>query len=123
MHLCADEPLSQAGVLTWVLTIILGLLRLMSTARRELSSHWRGSHRAPAVVGLMAVWDSNLQGVYSLSCLLSSHPYISPGTTSLHNELEECVASFVGKPAAVVFGMGYATNSSVLPVLIGKVAN
>ncbi|KAJ8563315.1 hypothetical protein K7X08_031767 [Anisodus acutangulus] len=30
------------------------------------------------------------------------------------------VANFVGKPAAIVFGMGYATNSAILPVLIGK---
>nr|GMC80457.1 long chain base biosynthesis protein 2A [Ipomoea batatas]GMC82890.1 long chain base biosynthesis protein 2A [Ipomoea batatas]GMC88881.1 long chain base biosynthesis protein 2A [Ipomoea batatas] len=39
---------------------------------------------------------------------------------SLHTELEECVANFVGKPAAIVFGMGYVTNSAILPVLIGK---
>lgn len=43
------------------------------------------------------------------------------GTTILHTELEQRVASFVGKSAAVVFGMGYATNSAVLPALIGKV--
>lgn len=39
----------------------------------------------------------------------------------MHAELEECVTRFVGKPAAVVFGMGYATNSAIIPVLIGKV--
>lgn len=43
------------------------------------------------------------------------------GTTTLHSELEECVAKFVGKPAALVTGMGYATNSAIIPVLIGKV--
>ena len=43
------------------------------------------------------------------------------GTTALHLELEECVAKFVGKPAAIVFGMGYVTNSAILPVLMGKV--
>ncbi|TQD94313.1 hypothetical protein C1H46_020127 [Malus baccata] len=43
-----------------------------------------------------------------------------PGTTDLHNELEECVANFVGKPAAIVFGMGYVTNSAILLVLMGK---
>ncbi|KAL2515155.1 Long chain base biosynthesis protein 2a [Forsythia ovata] len=45
---------------------------------------------------------------------------VDGGTTTLHTELEERVASFVGKPAAVVFGMGYVTNSAILPVLIGK---
>lgn len=46
----------------------------------------------------------------------------STGTTLLHNELEECVANFVRKPAAVVFGMGYVTNSAILPVLMRKVS-
>ncbi|XP_070676802.1 long chain base biosynthesis protein 2a-like [Malus domestica] len=45
---------------------------------------------------------------------------VDGGTTDLHNELEECVANFVGKPAAIVFGMGYVTNSAILPVLMGK---
>ncbi|KAF2301820.1 hypothetical protein GH714_029567 [Hevea brasiliensis] len=45
---------------------------------------------------------------------------VDAGTTALHNELEKCVADFVGKPAAIVFGMGYVTNSAILPVLIGK---
>nr|GMC88884.1 long chain base biosynthesis protein 2A-like [Ipomoea batatas] len=49
-----------------------------------------------------------------------SQSYNFAGTVSLHTELEECVANFVGKPAAIVFGMGYATNSTVLPALIGK---
>ena len=39
----------------------------------------------------------------------------------MHAELEECVAKYVGKPAAIVTGMGYATNSAIIPVLIGKV--
>lgn len=45
------------------------------------------------------------------------------GTTVLHTELEELVAKFVGKPAAVVLGMGYVTNSAIIPALIGKVCN
>jgi serine palmitoyltransferase len=36
----------------------------------------------------------------------------------VHEELEREVASFVGKPAALVFGMGFATNSLTLPVLM-----
>ncbi|KAG6511681.1 long chain base biosynthesis protein 2a-like [Zingiber officinale] len=45
---------------------------------------------------------------------------VDGGTTDLHTELEELVARFVGKPAAVTFGMGYATNSTIIPALIGK---
>ncbi|XP_071701879.1 long chain base biosynthesis protein 2a-like [Rutidosis leptorrhynchoides] len=47
-------------------------------------------------------------------------PRVDGGTTALHTELEEVVADFVGKPAAIVTGMGYVTNSAILPVLIGK---
>ncbi|KAH0462681.1 hypothetical protein IEQ34_010256 [Dendrobium chrysotoxum] len=45
---------------------------------------------------------------------------VDGGTTKLHAELEEVVARFVGKPAAILFGMGYATNSAIIPALIGK---
>ena len=43
------------------------------------------------------------------------------GTLSIHKELEHLVAEFVGKPAAMVFGMGFATNSTNIPALMGKV--
>jgi hypothetical protein len=43
------------------------------------------------------------------------------GNTLLHEELEHMIAAFVGKPAAMVYGMGFATNSTSLPTLIGKV--
>jgi serine palmitoyltransferase len=45
---------------------------------------------------------------------------IDVGTTKLHAELEKVVAKFVGKPAAMIFGMGFGTNSSGIPALIGK---
>jgi len=45
---------------------------------------------------------------------------VEVGTTDLHRQLEEAVAKFVGKEKAMVFGMGYLTNSTTLPALIGK---
>ncbi|XP_042448688.1 long chain base biosynthesis protein 2a-like isoform X1 [Zingiber officinale] len=45
---------------------------------------------------------------------------VDAGTTKLHSELEELIARFVGKPAAVTFGMGYVTNSSIIPALVGE---
>jgi serine palmitoyltransferase len=45
---------------------------------------------------------------------------IQLGTTSLHLELEKTVARFVGKEAAMVFGMGFGTNSTGIPALVGK---
>ncbi|CAM9824346.1 unnamed protein product [Ectocarpus fasciculatus] len=42
------------------------------------------------------------------------------GTTALHRELEERVAAFVGQEAAMVFTMGYGTNSTTIPALMGE---
>ncbi|CAH3027403.1 unnamed protein product [Porites evermanni] len=39
---------------------------------------------------------------------------------NLHDELEHLVARFIGKPAAMTFGMGFATNSTNIPTLVGK---
>ena len=38
----------------------------------------------------------------------------------MHRELESLVARFVGKPAAMTFGMGFATNATNIPTLVGK---
>ena len=46
---------------------------------------------------------------------------ICAGTTSLHNEVEKLVVRYVGKPAAMVYGMGFATNSTTFSALIGHV--
>ena len=42
------------------------------------------------------------------------------GTTPVHVALEEELAAFLGKPAALTFGMGFATNSVGIPALVGK---
>ncbi|KAI3720998.1 hypothetical protein L2E82_31999 [Cichorium intybus] len=46
---------------------------------------------------------------------------VDGGTTALHIELENVVADFVGKPAAMVTGMGYVTNFAILPILVRHV--
>lgn len=51
--------------------------------------------------------------------LSACSPRLDTGTTSLHTDLEASVASFVGKESAIVFAMGYDTNASVLPALLG----
>eukprot|EP01102_Stenamoeba_stenopodia_P019558 TRINITY_DN7425_c0_g1_i2.p1 TRINITY_DN7425_c0_g1~~TRINITY_DN7425_c0_g1_i2.p1 ORF type:complete len:536 (+),score=105.45 TRINITY_DN7425_c0_g1_i2:85-1692(+) len=45
---------------------------------------------------------------------------LSTGSTEVHRELESLVADFVGKEDCIVFGMGYATNSTNLPAIVGK---
>lgn len=47
---------------------------------------------------------------------------LSAGTLDKHVELEKLVAKFLGVEDAMVFGMGFATNSMNIPALVGKVS-
>jgi len=47
-------------------------------------------------------------------------PRFELGTNEFHLELEKLVARFVGKEAALVVSMGFATNSTTVPALCGK---
>lgn len=42
------------------------------------------------------------------------------GTSDLHVEVEELVARFVRKESAMVFSMGFGTNATAFPALVGK---
>ena len=42
------------------------------------------------------------------------------GTLPIHLKLERQVAQFVGKEDAMIFGMGFATNSTMIPSLVSK---
>lgn len=54
---------------------------------------------------------------YGLGGCSPRHEY---GTLHIHDELEALVARFLNKPAAIAFGMGFATNSTNIPTLVGK---
>ncbi|KAF0692993.1 Aste57867_15987 [Aphanomyces stellatus] len=49
----------------------------------------------------------------------SNSPSAEFGTTPIHAELEKIVAEFVGKEDAIVYNMGYGTNSASIPALMG----
>lgn len=42
------------------------------------------------------------------------------GTSDLAVEVEQLIAEFVGKESAMVFSMGFGTNASAFPALVGK---
>ena len=50
----------------------------------------------------------------------NSSPRALAGTHDIHQRVEELVARFVGKPAAIVASMGFATNSTNIPALVGQ---
>eukprot|EP00301_Raphidiophrys_heterophryoidea_P012519 c190_g1_i1.p1 GENE.c190_g1_i1~~c190_g1_i1.p1 ORF type:complete len:484 (+),score=114.07 c190_g1_i1:80-1531(+) len=52
--------------------------------------------------------------------VVTCSPVVASGQTSLHRDLEREVADFLGKAAAIVTPMGFATNSTVLPAIVGK---
>jgi serine palmitoyltransferase len=47
-------------------------------------------------------------------------PRLEGGTTDLHVQAEALVAKFVGAEDAIITSMGFATNSTTLPALVGK---
>ncbi|CAG8610241.1 12245_t:CDS:2, partial [Acaulospora morrowiae] len=47
-------------------------------------------------------------------------PRAEVGSSDLHQKVESLVARFVGKQAAMIISMGYATNSTTLPALVSK---
>jgi serine palmitoyltransferase len=50
----------------------------------------------------------------------AASPRADAGTFDLALEVEDKVAKFVGKPSAMVFSMGFATNATSFPALVGK---
>lgn len=42
------------------------------------------------------------------------------GNLSIHEQLEQLVANFLGVESSMTFGMGFATNSMNIPALVGK---
>eukprot|EP01041_Mallomonas_annulata_P009476 gene9476-19684_t len=53
---------------------------------------------------------------WPISMCSSSKDY---GYTKLHEELEDIVARFVNKESAMVYGMGFGTNATTIPSLMG----
>ncbi|KAL7268598.1 serine palmitoyltransferase component [Rhizina undulata] len=50
----------------------------------------------------------------------SASSRVDVGTLDLHVDVENLIAKFVGKPSAMVFSMGYATNSTAFSALVSK---
>eukprot|EP01121_Diplochlamys_sp_Union-15-3_P021011 TRINITY_DN8385_c0_g2_i1.p1 TRINITY_DN8385_c0_g2~~TRINITY_DN8385_c0_g2_i1.p1 ORF type:complete len:480 (-),score=58.07 TRINITY_DN8385_c0_g2_i1:76-1515(-) len=51
--------------------------------------------------------------------LSSCSPSCDIGHTVVHEELEKLLAQFLGKEACMILGMGFATNSTTIPALVG----
>jgi len=52
--------------------------------------------------------------------LTGCSPAADAGTSDLLVEVEREIAAFVGKPAAMVFSMGFVTNAGTFPALVSK---
>jgi len=60
------------------------------------------------VLGTLSKWPINMSSARS-----------DMGSIVLHEELEKIVADFLGKEAAVVYQMGFGTNLTTVPALMG----
>uniref|UniRef100_A0A7S3Z7V4 serine C-palmitoyltransferase n=1 Tax=Lotharella globosa TaxID=91324 RepID=A0A7S3Z7V4_9EUKA len=52
--------------------------------------------------------------------ITTASPSAELGYHRVHRELEVALAKFLGKEDCMIMGMGFATNSTVLPALVGK---
>ncbi|KAJ3108019.1 serine palmitoyltransferase component [Phlyctochytrium planicorne] len=50
----------------------------------------------------------------------STSSRMEAGSLALHSDAEELVARFLGKESAMIVSMGFATNSTTIPALVGK---
>ncbi|EAY14532.1 aminotransferase, classes I and II family protein [Trichomonas vaginalis G3] len=50
----------------------------------------------------------------------TSSSRVEAGTTQIHKEFEEIIAKFLGTEDAISFGMGWATNATVIPAFMKK---
>jgi serine palmitoyltransferase len=61
----------------------------------------------------------DVQETISTCGLSSASPQLEAGTSDLTVEVEREMANFVGKEDAVVFSMGFSTNATSFPALMG----
>lgn len=66
-----------------------------------------------------AIIDQDIKTLKHYS-VCSSSTRIRNGTNPLHRELEKQISQFLHRDDAIVFGMGFATNSTVIPALVSK---
>ena len=50
----------------------------------------------------------------------TASPSADLGHLPIHRQLEQQLAKFLGKEDCMLVGMGFATNSTVIPSLVGK---
>ncbi|XP_036040198.1 serine palmitoyltransferase 3 [Onychomys torridus] len=74
-------------------------------------------------LGLASKYDESMKTVkdtleeYGVGVASTRHEM---GTLDKHKELEELMAKFLNVEAVMIFGMGFATNSMNIPILVGK---
>lgn len=63
--------------------------------------------------------DASEQAIRKYGISMAS-PRADTGTSELTLEVEDLIAQFVGKPASMVFSMGFVTNATVFSTIMGK---
>jgi serine palmitoyltransferase len=120
IHDCWNRPVSSCPA-AWMDVMLRapnksGHLQLTGETKRclNLGSYnylGFGDPNSPTKQDVMKAVDKFGSSTASTRC--------AAGSTVLHQELEELVATYIGKEAALVYGMGFGTNSLGIPALIG----
>jgi glycine C-acetyltransferase len=91
-------------------------------ARVRIGGEWKISFCSNNYLGLAnhpAVREAAAQALAQFGAGMAAARSLS-GSTPLHEKLEREIAEFKGTEAALVFNSGFATNSGVIPALVGK---
>jgi len=62
---------------------------------------------------------ASIEAINKYGCGCAGSRFLN-GTLDIHIELEEALADFVGKEAALVFSTGFQVNFGVIPALVGR---
>jgi serine palmitoyltransferase len=82
------------------------------------------NHGSYNYLGFADDWDStcaaDVKGSLNDLSISTGSSCAEYGTTALHRQVEQTIADFVGKEAAVCFNMGFNTNQTTILALVGK---
>lgn len=120
---CWDRPISSRpgawiDVMDRTLSKDGARLQLTGTSKHCLNL---GSYN---YLGFADDWDStcgeSVRGALQRYGVSACSASADAGFMSVHEELERFVADFIGKPAAIVYSMGYGVNQTTLPAIMGE---
>jgi 8-amino-7-oxononanoate synthase len=78
-----------------------------------------GSNNYLGLTAHPKVKEASIEAIKKFGTGCSGSRYLT-GTLNIHNELEERLAAFLGKPSCLLFSTGYQTAQGIIPTLVQR---